>query len=110
MPESHDPGLDERIKRALDRIEAPDLWTEASDSTRPSRSSTAPPSRGRRVLVATVAFALFAVPVALLLGGDRSHAPSPADNPSSGTVTVSQILAKTPGVRCTASMPAVVEP
>jgi hypothetical protein len=71
MPERQDDPLDKRMRQALDLLQAPNLWDEASEPNRPTHPATRPPSRSRRIAIASFALLVFALPIALLLNVDR---------------------------------------
>jgi len=103
-----DPGLDRKLRDALDTLSAPDLWSEVTSPGRPEgpvRRSL--PSPIRRLTVAAFALVVFAVSTSLLVlgGGD----PPPPEEPPH-PVSISMQLQRTPGVQCTASMPSLLEP
>jgi hypothetical protein len=81
------PEQDRRL-RALDRIEAPDVWDRArSHHPRLPDHELERPARGRRVAAGVVAFATFAGAVAIglgNLGGAPVRAPAGGSSPGAG--------------------------
>jgi hypothetical protein len=108
MPERPDP-LDGRLRAALDRVPAPDLWHDAAAPGRPERPLPPASSPGRRIATAAFALVVFAGSVTFLLAG-RGQPPIDVGLAPREPVSVSSMLEKTPGVRCTATMPSVVDP
>lgn len=101
--------LDERLRFALDRIPAPDLWSDATTPARPERRVPRAPSPARRIAIASFALLLFVWPATLLLRS-MGNEPIPSTDASPSVVSVSLMLDGTSGVRCTASMPSVLAP
>ncbi|MGZ4131427.1 MAG: hypothetical protein ACXVWF_00135 [Actinomycetota bacterium] len=109
MPERRDETLEDRLRAALDRLPAPDLWRDAAAPGRPERPLPPASSPGRRIATAAFALVLFVGSMTFLLTrGGTSTVTSSA--PPASTISVSKMLGKTLGIRCTASMPDVVQP
>ena len=111
MRDDRDQRLDEEIRSALDHLAAPDLWSEVSSPDRPDRPRATVRSRWSRLAIASFALLVFAVPVSLLWLSDGGRMDIPATEPPPATPTsVSRMLNDVAGVRCTASMPSLLEP
>ena len=114
MTERRDP-FDDRLRAALDDVPAPDLWDAATDRERPERPLPSGPSPGRRVAIAAFALLIFAGATTFLLlagGGGLGTVAAPTKRPTASAepASVSMMLKETPGIRCTATIPSVVQP
>ena len=110
MPSHEDhEGLHRRLRSALDGIDVPDVWDEASNPARPHLSG------GRNVgakrigaLAVGVVVSIFSVAALLQLSPMGGSEPTP--KATEVTLSTSAMLKDLPEVRCTASAPAAVQP
>lgn len=109
--------LDRRLRDALDRVPAPNLWREASRPVRPSRTAQAGLSTAKRVITGGVAVAIFAAAVSLIaIGRERPPAPvtatgasgGPDGGPTSGSPSSVTGLVDAGKLQCEASFPSNV--
>jgi hypothetical protein len=109
--------LDRRLRDALDRVPAPDLWREASRPVRPTRIAQAGLSTAKRVITGGVALAIFAAAVSFIaIGRERLPAPvttkeassGPGGGPTSGSPSSVTGLVDAGRLRCEASFPSNV--
>jgi hypothetical protein len=99
--------LDHRLRTALDRVPASDVWDEANRPGRPEHPLPHGPSRARRVLIAGFALLIFAVAVGSILI-KRGTGATPAPRPISRGPSIGLVMDGT--LRCAVSVKDPVVP